>query len=91
MNFKAHAVARFNAGRTDPPLTLFGLSSGRKPRHRFHHNSAVQISSPGGYRSAKGSHVLCDADERRALITEQVSALAGEPRRLRWPMISSMR
>ena len=67
-------------GEQTLPLTLFGLSSGNESRgHRFHHNSAVQISSPGGYQEAlRAAHVLCDADERRALIAEQVSALAGE-------------
>ena len=45
----------------------FRLSSGNESRgHRFHHNSAVQISSPGGYQEAlRAAHVLCDADERR--------------------------
>ncbi|GIR70109.1 MAG: hypothetical protein CM15mP74_13600 [Halieaceae bacterium] len=66
-------------GEQTLPLTLFGLSSSNESRgHRFHHNSAVQISSPDGYQEAlRAAHVLCDADERRNLIAEQVSALAG--------------
>ena len=66
-------------GEQTLPLTLFGLSSSNESRgHRFHHNSAVQISSPDSYQEAlRAAHVLCDADERRNLIAEQVSALAG--------------
>ena len=66
-------------GEQTLPLTLFGLSSSNESRgHRFHHNSAVQISSPAKYQEAlRAAHVLCDADERRNLIAEQVSALAG--------------
>ena len=60
------------------PLQLFGLESGRESRgHRFHHNTPVAISSPAAYRDTlREARVLVDMDERRALIAEQVLALA---------------
>ena len=62
------------------PLQLFGLESGRESRgHRFHHNTPVAISSPAAYRdSLREARVLVDMDERRALIAEQVLALANK-------------
>ena len=62
------------------PLQLFGLKSGRESRgHRFHHNTPVAISSPAAYRDTlREARVLVDMDERRALITEQVLALANK-------------
>ena len=62
------------------PLQLFGLKSGRESRgHRFHHNTPVAISSPAAYRdSLREARVLVDMDERRALIAEQVLALANK-------------
>jgi len=62
------------------PLQLFGLESGRESRgHRFHHNTPVVISSPAAYRDTlREARVLVDMDERRALIAEQVLALANE-------------
>ena len=62
------------------PLQLFGLESGRESRgHRFHHNTPVAISSPAAYRDTlREARVLVDMDERRALIAEQVLALANE-------------
>ena len=62
------------------PLQLFGLKSGRESRgHRFHHNTPVAISSPAAYRDTlREARVLVDMDERRALIAEQVLALANK-------------
>jgi glycyl-tRNA synthetase beta chain len=62
------------------PLQLFGLESGRESRgHRFHHNTPVAISSPAAYRDTlREARVLVDMDERRALIAEQVLALANK-------------
>ncbi|MBO75081.1 MAG: glycine--tRNA ligase subunit beta [Flavobacteriales bacterium] len=62
------------------PLQLFGLESGRESRgHRFHDNTPVAISSPAAYRdSLREARVLVDMDERRALIAEQVLALANK-------------
>ena len=62
------------------PLQLFGLGSGRESRgHRFHHNTPVAISSPAAYRDTlREARVLVDMDERRALIAEQVLALANK-------------
>ena len=62
------------------PLQLFGLESGRESRgHRFHHNTPVAISSPAAYRDTlREARVLVDKDERRALIAEQVLALANK-------------
>ena len=62
------------------PLHLFGLESGRESRgHRFHHNTPVAISSPAAYRDTlREARVLVDMDERRALIAEQVLALANK-------------
>ena len=62
------------------PLQLFGLESGRESHgHRFHHNTPVAISSPAAYRDTlREARVLVDMDERRALIAEQVLALANK-------------
>ena len=62
------------------PLHLFGLESGRESRgHRFHHNTPVAISSPAAYRDTlREARVLVNMDERRALIAEQVLALANK-------------
>ena len=62
------------------PLQLFGLESGRESRgHRFHHNTPLAIRSPAAYRDTlREARVLVDMDERRALIAEQVLALANE-------------
>ena len=62
------------------PLELFGLCSGRDSRgHRFHDNQPLPIASPGVYREVLcNARVLVDAEERRARIAEQVSALAGQ-------------
>lgn len=62
------------------PLQLFGLESGRESRgHRFHHNTPVAISSPAAYRDTlREARVLVNMDERRALIAEQVLALANK-------------
>ena len=62
------------------PLQLFGLESSRESRgHRFHHNTPLAISSPAAYRDTlREARVLVDMDERRALIAEQVLALANE-------------
>ena len=67
-------------GDAVPPLQLFGLKSGRESRgHRFHHNTPVAISSPAAYRDTlREARVLVDMDERRALIAEQVLALANK-------------
>ncbi len=61
------------------PYEQFGLSSGRDSRgHRFHHNEAVSLPSPGDYQSLlRDARVIVDEAERKRIITEQVSALAG--------------
>ncbi len=65
-------------GKEVLPLSLFDLTSGRETRgHRFHHNLPVDIPSPAEYRETlRSARVLCDTNERRELIVQQVSALA---------------
>ena len=67
-------------GEQTLPLELFGLNSGPSTRgHRFHHNEWVTVSSPGAYQEVlRDAKVLVDAEERRARIAEQVSALANK-------------
>ena len=67
-------------GEQTLPLELFGLNSGPSTRgHRFHHNEWVTVSSPGAYQEVlRDAKVLVDAEERRAHIAEQVSALANK-------------
>jgi len=61
------------------PYEQFGLSSGRDSRgHRFHHDEAVSLPSPGDYEGLlRDARVIVDEAERRRIITEQVSALVG--------------
>ena len=67
-------------GEQTLPLELFGLNSGPSTRgHRFHHNEGITVSSPGAYQEVlRDAKVLVDAEERRARIAEQVSALANK-------------
>ena len=67
-------------GEQTLPLELFGLNSRPSTRgHRFHHNEWVTVSSPGAYQEVlRDAKVLVDAEERRARIAEQVSALANK-------------
>ena len=67
-------------GEQTLPLELFGLNSGPSTRgHRFHHNEGITVSSPGAYQEVlRDAKVLVDAEERRAHIAEQVSALANK-------------
>ncbi|WP_101926108.1 MULTISPECIES: glycine--tRNA ligase subunit beta [Luteimonas] len=57
---------------------VFGVRSGRSSRgHRFMHDAAVDIASPGAYVAAlREAHVLVDADARRAQIVREVETAA---------------
>lgn len=60
---------------------LFGVQSGRSSRgHRFHHPEAIDIERPESYLAQlrEPGRVLVDFGERRALIRQQVQALASE-------------
>lgn len=64
---------------------IFGVKSGRESRgHRFHHPQPVEIKTPDTYVGAlRLANVLCDPQERRVRVREQVDAAAkgtGEPR-----------
>jgi glycyl-tRNA synthetase beta chain len=66
-------------------VEIFGVKSGRESRgHRFHHPQPVEIKAPDTYVDAlRSAKVLCDPQERRARVREQVEAAAkgiGEPR-----------
>lgn len=57
---------------------LFGVRSGRVSRgHRFMHDAAVEITTPGDYLDMmRAAKVLVDADARRAAIVREVGDAA---------------
>src|SRR6185436_7666541 len=57
---------------------VLGLKADRMSRgHRFHHDKAVWIATPGDYIEAlRGAHVLVDPLERQNVVREQIDAAA---------------
>lgn len=62
------------------PAEFFGLSTGNITRgHRFHHPEPLQLEQATDYvERLRAARVIADFAERRALIQEQVEALARE-------------
>ena len=71
-------------GDTEIDVTLFGLASGRVSRgHRFHGQSSVVIPAADAYETMlREQFVIASVDERKALITEQIEALASSDERV---------
>ena len=67
-------------GKDVVEVELMGVRSDRMSRgHRFEHDKPVWIGTPGDYiDSLRGAHVLVDADERRARISQQVQETAAK-------------
>lgn len=65
-------------GKAIVDAELFGVRSGRSSRgHRFMHDAAVEIATPGGYIEAlRTAKVIVDADARRAEIVREVEEAA---------------
>ncbi|MDR6989923.1 glycine--tRNA ligase subunit beta [Luteimonas sp. 3794] len=65
-------------GGTVVDTELFGVRSGRGSRgHRFMHDAAVEIATPGDYVDAlRNAKVIVDADARRAEIVREVEDAA---------------
>ena len=66
-------------------VEIFSVKSSRESRgHRFHHPQPVEIKTPDTYVDAlRLAKVLCDPQERRVRVREQIEAAAkgiGEPR-----------
>ncbi len=57
---------------------ILSQKAGRESRgHRFHHPKAIRISSPQSYlEDLRAGWVIADFNERRAIISERVQALA---------------
>lgn len=62
------------------PMNLFGVDAGNESMgHRFHHAQAVKITTPAEYETAlEKAHVNVCAKARKAIIKEQVEAIANE-------------
>lgn len=67
-------------GETVVPVAMDGLTSGRETvGHRFHSTGPVSIASPDAYVEAlRAAHVIVDAEERRALVSDRAHALAAQ-------------
>ncbi|MDR7193879.1 glycine--tRNA ligase subunit beta [Luteimonas terrae] len=65
-------------GGTVVDTELFGVRSGRSSRgHRFMHDAALEIATPGDYVDAlRNAKVIVDADARRAEIVREVEDAA---------------
>lgn len=64
-------------GNDTVPGTVLGMQAGNQSKgHRFHHNEKVTITNADAYvENLRKAYVMVDFAERRARITEQVTAL----------------